>query len=119
VAVLIAAVLAIAAASASALVASLPDGSRVSYVPVRGSQPLAANQFSSRFSKHKQPLLLYHGGPVMPSNTNYTLYWAPAGAPAYPADYQPGVNRFFEDLEHDSGALQNVDSLATQYFDGE
>ena len=34
--------------------------------------------------------LKYHGGPVMTSNTNYALYWDPAGAPAYPPDTSPG-----------------------------
>jgi hypothetical protein len=60
--------------------------------------------------------LLYHkGGPVMPSNTNYTLYWDPSGAPEYPAGYQAGIDRYFEDLAHDSGGLLNTDSILTQY----
>src|SRR5258708_5279437 len=60
-------------------------------------------------------LLSHSPGPVMPSNTNYALYWDPAGAPAYPAGYQAGINRFFEDLAHDSGGLLNTDSILTQY----
>ena len=51
------------------------------------------------------------------SNTNYTFYWAPSGSPAYPSDYQPGLNQFFSDLAHDSGGTENVDSVATQYND--
>src|SRR5207302_1355649 len=61
--------------------------------------------------------LEYHGGPIMPSNTNYAFYWDPPGGPSYPAAYQSGLNTFFEDLAHDSGGLQNVDSVATQYND--
>jgi IPT/TIG domain len=62
--------------------------------------------------------LTYHGGPVMPSNTNYAIYWAPAGTPEYPAGYQSGIDRWFEDLAHDSGGLLNTDSVLTQYGDG-
>jgi hypothetical protein len=53
----------------------------------------------------------------MASNTNYAVYWQPSGAPEYPAEYQAGVNRFFEDLAHDSGGNANVDSVSTQYND--
>jgi hypothetical protein len=40
-----------------------------------------------------------------------------SGAPAYPAEYQSGINKYLEDLAHDSGGSQNVDSVATQYKD--
>jgi hypothetical protein len=53
----------------------------------------------------------------MSYNTDYALYWAPAGAPEYPAGYEAGINRWFEDLAHDSGGLQNTDSVLTQYKD--
>jgi hypothetical protein len=66
-------------------------------------------------SNSKSPLLYHKGGPVMPSNTNYTLYWDPAGAPEYPSGYRAGIDRYFEDLAHDSGGLLNTDSLLAQY----
>jgi hypothetical protein len=59
----------------------------------------------------------YNGGPVMPSNTNYTIYWQPSGAPAYPAGYETGVNEYLENLAHDSGGTSNVDSVSGQYND--
>jgi len=59
----------------------------------------------------------YNGGPVMTSNTNYTLYWSPGGASAYPAGFITGVNTYLKDLEHDSRGHQNVDSVASQYND--
>src|SRR5581483_6574520 len=59
----------------------------------------------------------YNGGPVMPSNANYTVYWDPSGAPAYPSGYKSGVDEFFTDLAHDSGGVGNVDSVAAQYND--
>ena len=62
--------------------------------------------------------LVYHQpGPVMPSNTNYTIFWAPGGAGSYPTGYQSGIDRFFEDLAHDSGGVLNSDSVVTQYGD--
>ena len=63
--------------------------------------------------------MTYRGGPVMTSNTNYPLYWAPAGESAYPAGYISGIDRWFSDLAHDSGGLLNTDSVLTQYGDKE
>jgi hypothetical protein len=54
----------------------------------------------------------------MASNTNYTFYWDPSGGAAYPVGYEFGLNRYFEDLAHDSGGLMNTDSVPTQYGDG-
>ena len=65
-------------------------------------------------------LLVYHQpGPVMPSNTNYTIFWAPGGAASYPTGYQSGIDRFFEDLAHDSGGVFNSDSVLAQYGDSQ
>jgi hypothetical protein len=112
-----AATLALCAATASALVLHLRNGHTISYRPLTGSG-LAPTPFARTPSaKKKVPLLEYHGGPIMSSNTNYALYWAPKGAPAYPAEYQSGINKYFENLAHDSGGVQNVDSIAVQYGD--
>ena len=90
------AMLAVGAGSASAVILHLASGKPISYQPLRGAS-----------AQSVQPLvsanLLYHGGPVMTSNTNYAFYWAPSGSPAYPAEYQSGVNQYLEDLAHDSG----------------
>jgi IPT/TIG domain len=96
--------------SASALVLKLPNGHRLSVQPLRSSPPRALATAGTA-------KLEYHGGPIMPSNTNYAFYWDPPGGPSYPAAYQSGLNTFFEDLAHDSGGVQNVDSVATQYND--
>ena len=53
----------------------------------------------------------------MPANTNYSIYWDPGGAPEYPSGYEAGIDRYFEDLAHDSGANQNTDSVLTRYGD--
>ncbi|MFI4991686.1 MAG: IPT/TIG domain-containing protein [Solirubrobacterales bacterium] len=105
---------ALGASSASALIVQLENGKTISYQPLRPAVGLSALSVAPLASGN----LIYHGGPVMTSNTNYTFYWSPSGASAYPAGYQTGVNRYLEDLAHDSGGNQNVDSVATQYSNG-
>ena len=104
------AMLAASASTASAVIVHLESGKALSYQPLRG-QP-EVRPFDAFFSN-----LDYNGGPVMASNTNYTVYWRPSGAPSYPSDYQAGVNQYLTDLAHDSGGHANVDSVATQYND--
>ena len=104
------AMLAVGATSSSAVVIHLRNGKTRSYLPLRGA-------FSTVKVFSEAAPLEYHGGPIMPSNTNYTVYWDPAGAPAYPPEYESGVNKYLEDLAHDSGGVQNVDSVSTQYKD--
>ena len=102
-------------AGASAVIAHLRDGHALSYQPLRHAALLALTPrvpADQAFSN-----LDYNGGPVMPSNTNYTVYWDPAGAPRYPTGYESGVDRYLEDLAHDSGSVTNVDSVSTQYGD--
>ncbi len=101
---------ALGAPGAGAIIARLADGHTLSFEAPPGEQK--PSPFDQMFTN-----LDYNGGPVMASNTNYTVYWAPAGAPAYPTDYQPGVDRYLEDLAHDSGGHQNVDSVSAQYND--
>ncbi len=113
-ALVVAAAFGLQAADASAIVVHLPGGKALSYQPLRGAA--AARSSLMPFDALLQNLD-YNGGPVMPSNTNYTIYWAPTGSPAYPTGYQTGVNRYLQDLAHDSGGHQNVDSVSTQYND--
>jgi hypothetical protein len=102
------AALTLLAASSPALIVHVTKRKALSYQPLRGAQRFSASPFAGKN-------LVYHGGPVMSSNTNYTFYWAPSASPAYAAGYQTGVNKYMEDLAHDSGGNQNVDSVATQY----
>jgi hypothetical protein len=105
--------LAIAAQGASAVIVEPTAGKTLSYQPLRGAGTGAnALAFDKFFSN-----LDYNGGPVMPSNANYTFYWAPSGSPPYPSGYQSGIDTYLQDLAHDSGGNQNVDSVATQYND--
>ncbi len=101
------------APGASAVVLRLP-GRTVGYQPPRSQGAAAAKQASAESKR-----LVYHGGPVMTSNTNYPLYWSPSGEAAYPAGYISGIDRWFADLAHDSGGLLNTDSILVQYGDTE
>lgn len=86
-----------------------------SYVPLRTAAKRAA-PFDAILSN-----LDYNGGPLMPSNTDYIVFWSPKGLGAYgpgaPPQYTTGLQQYFTDLAHDSGGRQNVDSVATQYND--
>jgi hypothetical protein len=109
---LLASLIACGASSASAAIVHLNSGKTISYQPLRTGASTGVAPFDQFFSN-----LDYNGGPVMPSNTNYVIYWSPSGPSAYPAGYQSGVNQYLEDLAHDSGGHQNVDSVSTQYND--
>ena len=96
--------------TASAVIVHLENGKTLSYQPLRGGATI--EPLDAFFSN-----LDYNGGPVMASNTNYAVYWRPSSAPAYPSDYQGGVNQYLTDLAHDSGGHENVESVSTQYND--
>ncbi|HTR89127.1 MAG TPA: IPT/TIG domain-containing protein, partial [Solirubrobacteraceae bacterium] len=110
------------AAQASAIVVHV-RGHTLSYQPTRKvalqreGQVQAQTRIRGGSGSPKSGPLEYHGGPVMSSNTNYAFYWDPAGAPEYPAGYETGIDRYFEDLAHDSGGPQNTDSILAQYYD--
>jgi hypothetical protein len=93
-------------------------GQRFGVEPVP-STPLGANPMARALSRPLGRIprngVRYFGGPVMSSNTNYAVYWDPAGAPAYGTGYQKGINTFFADLAEDSGGLANTDSVLEQY----
>ncbi len=104
-------------------VAGAPNAAseRASQQSATSGQPVSpakqeAKEGSGSPAAVKKPMA-YHGGPIMSSNTNYALYWDPTGGPEYPAGYQSGINRYFEDLAHDSGGEQNTDSVLAQYGD--
>jgi PKD domain len=110
IALLATAMLAAGASTAPAVIVRLANGRTLSYQPLRESSTISP--FDAFFHN-----LDYNGGPVMASNTNYAVYWRPSGAPAYPSDYQPGINQYLTDLAHDSGGHENTDSVSTQYND--
>ena len=89
----------------------LPNGQVVSYLPLR-TAAAGPTQFDNAFTN-----MDYNGGPVMPSNTDFMFLWSPSGLGAYPRGFVFGIARYFNDLAHDSGGNQNVDSIGPQYND--
>jgi IPT/TIG domain/PKD domain len=108
----IACVLAAGATTACAAVVRLGGGRVLSYEALRGASFSGFVPLDTYFANVE-----YNGGPVMPSNTNYAFYWDPPGAPAYPAEYESGIDQYFEDLAANSGGTENVDSVSAQYND--
>jgi hypothetical protein len=123
-ALLSATLLGIAAASASAVIVRLSNGHRISFQPLPGELRTAgtpakpATPAAGRATRSRLPLE-YHGGPVMPSNVNIPIYWDPTGGSSFPSEYQSKINTYFEDLAHDSGGVQNTESVGSQYSDAE
>jgi hypothetical protein len=98
-----------ASASGATAHASPTRSHPAAIVPLRGANGTGFDQVFTNMD--------YNGGPVMPSNTDYMVLWSPAGLPAYPPGYVSGLETFFNDLAHDSGGHQNVDSVTAQYND--
>lgn len=108
--------LGIAAAPAAAIVTETSHG-RASYVPLNeaakgiGGAPLRSTAPSG------SPPLLYHGGPVMHSQTAYAIFWAPAGY-SFPTGYTGAITAYLKHVAADSGLPSNVYSVGAQYADG-
>ena len=104
------------ASNASAVLRTLPNGQTVSYQPLRRALASQPAPFDAVFGN-----MDYNGGPVMPSNTDYLVFWSPQGLGAYgsgsPPEYVSGLEQYFTDLAHDNDGNQNTDSVSTQYND--
>ena len=59
--------------------------------------------------------LYYNGGPVMTTNSVYTIYWQPPGY-QLPSGYMNNLNQYFKDLQATSGSNTNVYDTGTQYY---
>jgi PKD repeat protein len=106
------AALALSAGPASAVIMRLRTGATISYMPTRAKAATLVQPFDTAFGN-----LDYNGGPVMPSNSDYLIFWAPTGTQPYAAGYKTGLNTYFNDLAANNGGHQNTDSVATQYND--
>ena len=77
------------------------------------SQPLATSDVQGKGD------LIYHGGPVMRTNTTYAIYWVPSGFSynGNNSNYENTINQYFTDVAADSGLGTNVYSTDLQYSD--
>jgi PKD repeat protein len=107
------------AATAAGAAATSSSSAAASHAQLRHPASIVPLRDAARSSKTDQVFsnLDYNGGPLMPSSTNYMVLWSPTGLGAYPADYVPGLERWFSDLAHDSGGVQNTNSVSAQYQD--
>jgi PKD repeat protein len=103
------------AASTAGASSAKPWSGPPSYQPLRG----AVLHLSPRDTTFTN--VDYNGGPVMPSNTDYLVFWSPKGYSAYGSgttpEYVSGLEQYIKDLAHDSGLHTNTDSVSTQYND--
>lgn len=112
------AALAVLVTPASAVVTNA-GGGRVSYLPLNeaaaggGTGP----QGSTVPNEQGEPPLIYHGGPVMHSQTAYAIFWVPSGY-SLPSGYEAAITGYLEDVAADSGKPSNVYSVSAQYTDG-
>ena len=60
--------------------------------------------------------LNYYGGPVMHSDTNYTIYWEPRGY-STTANYKNVIDTYFSNVAGADNATTNDYSVTTQYYD--
>jgi PKD repeat protein len=105
---------ALSAGPASAIVITLKSGKKLSYEATASASVRGPKPFDDVFSN-----MDYSGGPIMPSNTNYTVAWQPAGYAGDPfqGGFTAGVDQYLTDLAHDSGQPTNSDSVSAQYND--
>ncbi len=107
--------LAVSAAPAGAVVANTAGG-RVSYLPLNEGAAEGVAPLPNTVPNGEPPLI-YHGGPVMHSQTSYAIFWAPSGY-AFPSGYANAVTSFLQNVAADSGKTSNVYSVSAQYKDG-
>jgi hypothetical protein len=60
--------------------------------------------------------MTYHGGPIMHTDANYTIFWAPSGY-GFPSGYSTIVNGFFGNVAAADGATSNDYAVTRQYTD--
>lgn len=102
----------VCAVPAGAVVTQLPNGKTLGYQPLNGQSPTA---YAKRDANGN---LDYHGGPVMPSNKEFAIFWQLPGQP-YPAGYEAGITQYMKDVATDSGFPTNVYSVGSQYTDSQ
>ncbi len=96
-------------ASASAVVVQTPNGP-ASYMPLNGRGPASPSRFAANGN------LDYHGGPVMPSNKQFAIFWQPPGT-SFPAGYASGITTFMKDVSADHNLPTDTYSVGAQYKD--
>lgn len=105
------------ATPAGAVVADT-SGGRISYLPLNepAATPGGAAVPKGATVPTGEPPLIYHGGPVMHSQTAYGIFWAPSGY-SFPSGYRAAIESYLENVAADSLKPSNVYSVSAQYED--
>lgn len=104
-------------ASAGAKVVSVPTGSGSEKVAV-GLQPREAESIFEGFQSVETPVESFNnpeGNPVLHKNETYAIYWDPTDH--YHGDWQNAIDTFFHGLGADSGSVDTVFAVDSQYTD--
>jgi hypothetical protein len=109
---LVAGALAVLPAGAGAIVTHGPNGP-IGYMPLNNSAEAKAAA-ATRFAANGN--LDYNGGPVMPSNKQFAIFWAPAGF-SFPAGYQAGIIKFLKNVSAVHNLPVDTYSVGAQYKD--
>ena len=72
-------------------------------------------QTRSEVKVNQEAPLQYHGGPVLHSSVAYAIYWDPVGT--YRGDWKELINEYFKNVGSESGSLNDVFALESQYTD--
>jgi hypothetical protein len=94
--------------AADASTGTAPSHGRGGVLPIRSQRP--------RYPGASNSVLDYHGGPVMHTNSTFTIYWSPPGS-TWQSGYMSTINGFFANVAADSGTGDNPYSTLMQYYD--
>jgi hypothetical protein len=111
-----AAVLGVLAVSVASAWADPPTPANPAGGPELGVVPVLGQGKARPGGGGSGPNLVYHGGPVMHTNTVYAVYWVPPGYSVSPG-YESVINGYFRNLAVDHSS-SNVYWAGTQYYDG-
>ena len=106
---------AIAILSSALLLAAAPAGAVIKEVEVEPGKKASFGLQQRTAPKIQVAPLQYHGGPVLHSSDSYAIYWDPDGI--YRGDWQRLIDKYFQNVGAESGSLEDVFSVDTQYND--
>ena len=103
------------APTAGAFVAQKANGHR--YGVMLHANVAQARLAGKARTKPGSPVLQYHSGPVLHSETSYLIYWEPGGTHVISPTSQAVLNQYLTDASKDSGQTNNVYGVLAQYTD--
>ena len=112
--------LTIAAAAVLGACVCASSAAAATHGPIKGIVPARGSQAANNFAPFAATPLIFHGGPVMDTNTVYAIFWDPGAKYPLARNYAGLIVRFFKDVSAatNAGATTNVYHLDTQYGAG-